>query len=431
MARKKQQKKKNFWKENKISIIGFGVLIVVIGGLFGVNGIINWIQDKREMIPSEKVKVATLSYAEMPEAEATAGVIAVPTLHPSVDRAKEYEVDNLMFAYFYSNFKANKEYELAQQSQTVNRYYWINETVTDDNGVSKNAKQWLIDSTITQCKQHAILEDMVKEAGYELSKKDKEKVETDLNSTLESSYGTSFENSLGKDWKSSDEWKETRNQIILDTAYMTYADYIDTAIRVETNFKFLETNPEMPEVAEEDVRAYYDENLESEFTTHKAQHILLKNTDKDGNSLSKKKLRKQKKLAQDIADQINNGADMNELMKKYTEDVDADGKPNNDGVYEVVEAEGNYDAQFTQYIMDHKVGDKVGVVEGAYGYHIIKILDITEKPFKDVKDTIKKSLTEQAVMARAELLEAELDEGALVPYYAKLADYEDTTTTEQ
>lgn len=430
MAQKKQKKKKNFWKDNKISIIGFAILIVVLGGLFGVNGIINWVQEKREMIPSEKVKVATLKYMEMPAVEVTAGVTLAETLPPSVDTSKEYDVDNLMFAYFYSSLKAEKEYEMAQQGTTVNRHYWASATVTDDDGNEVNARQWLIDTTVNQCKQVILLEDLAKSSGFELSQKEKDDLQAEIDTQLEEAYGSSYETSLGESWNSSDEWRDARNQIILGTAYMSYADYIDTSIRVETISQYLENNPETEEVTEEGIQEYYDANLESEFTTHKAQHILLKNTDAEGKSLSNKKLKKQKKLAKKIADQINNGADMDELMKKYTEDVDAEGKPNNDGIYEVVEAEGNYDAQFTQYILEHKVGDKVGVVEGAYGYHVIKILDVKETPFNEAKKTIRRNLVEMALMTRAEQMEAELDEGALVPYYAKLADYEETTETE-
>lgn len=61
-----------------------------------------------------------------------------------------------------------------------------------------------------------------------------------------------------------------------------------------------------------------------------------------------------------------------ELTKKYTEDVDSEGNPNNDGLYEDVMNDGNYVQSFTDWAIadGRKTGD-TEIVETEYGYHIM------------------------------------------------------------
>lgn len=60
------------------------------------------------------------------------------------------------------------------------------------------------------------------------------------------------------------------------------------------------------------------------------------------------------------------------LTKEYTDDVDKDGKPNNDGLYEGVIASSNYVEGFLDWAIDEsrKTGD-VEIVETTFGYHIM------------------------------------------------------------
>ena len=60
------------------------------------------------------------------------------------------------------------------------------------------------------------------------------------------------------------------------------------------------------------------------------------------------------------------------LTKEYTDDVDKDGNPNNDGLYEGVVSTSNYVAGFLDWAIDEsrKTGD-VEIVETTFGYHIM------------------------------------------------------------
>lgn len=60
------------------------------------------------------------------------------------------------------------------------------------------------------------------------------------------------------------------------------------------------------------------------------------------------------------------------LTKEHTEDVDADGNPNNGGLYEGVTASSNYVESFLNWSIDEKrkAGD-TEIIETEYGYHIM------------------------------------------------------------
>ena len=420
MAEQRRRQKKSFWQENKVMIIGFIILAVVIGGLFGANAVVKWKERKEAELPTETEKVAVLKFADEQTVDATAGVVASATLPPNVDTSKEYEVDNILFAYNFSNLKYQKEQEMSQQGKSVNQYYWASETVTDTTtGEEKPARDWIEDSAFDQCKAIAVVEDRVKETGFELSDEEKEEVKKSIDEQLESAFGESYKNSLGDNWQDSDEWINAREDIVKSSAMMTYGDYVDIATRVQTVSKYLSDAPDDDLVAKEDMKAYYDQNLDETYTTHKVKHILFSLTDKDGKELSKKEQKAKKKLAYKVAKQINNGADMDKLMKKYTDDA-TDGKPNNDGVYDVVESEAQYDAEFTKYAINHKKGDKAGVIKSQFGYHVMKVMDVTVKSYDDVKKDIKSMLLSDYFQKIADKLEVEADDGKLVPYFSQL-----------
>jgi hypothetical protein len=65
-------------------------------------------------------------------------------------------------------------------------------------------------------------------------------------------------------------------------------------------------------------------------------------------------------------------ANFKELTKKYTDDVDTNGNPNNDGLYAGVMNNGQYVKAFTDWSIDEnrKPAD-TGIVETEYGYHIM------------------------------------------------------------
>ena len=153
------------------------------------------------------------------------------------------------------------------------------------------------------------------------------------------------------------------------------------------------------------------EKLPAKDTTpvsHDVRHILIKfpekNTDgtatttkdKDGNTktnITDATKKATKADAQKILDEyLKNPTEENfkALTVKHTADVDTDGKPNNDGLYEDVSSSSNYVASFKNWAVDasRKPGD-TGIIESTYGYHIMYYVEAnTETWFETVKNDI-------------------------------------------
>lgn len=110
------------------------------------------------------------------------------------------------------------------------------------------------------------------------------------------------------------------------------------------------------------------------------RHILVafdKKTDANGKevALTNDEVAKYKEEAQKILDEYKKNPTVEnfaELTKKYTDDVDSEGKPNNDGLYENVADNGQYVEAFTNWAVDsvRKPGD-TGIIQTEYGFHIM------------------------------------------------------------
>ncbi len=110
------------------------------------------------------------------------------------------------------------------------------------------------------------------------------------------------------------------------------------------------------------------------------RHILVKfdeKKDDDGKTvaLTSTEKAKYREEAQKILDEFKKNPTVEnfaELTKKYTDDVDSEGKPNNDGLYENVADDGQYVEAFAKWAVDssRKPGD-TGIVETEYGYHVM------------------------------------------------------------
>ncbi len=128
------------------------------------------------------------------------------------------------------------------------------------------------------------------------------------------------------------------------------------------------------------------------------RHILVKfdeKKDADGKAvaLTSAEKAKYKDEAQKILDEFNKNATVEnfaELTKKYTDDVDSEGKPNNDGLYENVADDGQYVEAFTKWAVDssRKPGD-TGIVETEYGYHVMYYVEANDDAwYASVKNAI-------------------------------------------
>ncbi|WP_296647583.1 peptidylprolyl isomerase [Romboutsia sp. 13368] len=137
------------------------------------------------------------------------------------------------------------------------------------------------------------------------------------------------------------------------------------------------------EVTEKEAENYYNKNKD-EFLTVRASHILIKNTDDEGNSVSDEQKKKNKEKAEDILKQAKEGVDFAQLAKEYSEDTSSEKGGDLDFF-----SKGQMVEPFEKAAFSLKNGEIYPeVVETDYGYHIIKK---TDEKYEDF-DTIKEEL---------------------------------------
>lgn len=121
------------------------------------------------------------------------------------------------------------------------------------------------------------------------------------------------------------------------------------------------------------------------------QHILFMLVDENQNPLEDSVVKEKKAIAEEVLSEINNGADFLEMVSEYNEDPGL----TSDGY--MVSRYSNFVKPFLEASMDLEVGEVSGLVETAYGYHIIKRFDHTGNTelFEDTKDEINDCLFEK------------------------------------
>ncbi len=120
-------------------------------------------------------------------------------------------------------------------------------------------------------------------------------------------------------------------------------------------------------------------------------HLLVKFTSNNSSSSSEftdAEKAKAKATAELLLKEYENGPKTKEafieLLKKHTDDVDSEGKPNNDGLYENVTPGSGYEKAFAKWAYDeHKPGD-VGLVETSYGWHLMYYVGDGEDTYRDM-----------------------------------------------
>ncbi len=147
-------------------------------------------------------------------------------------------------------------------------------------------------------------------------------------------------------------------------------------------------------------------------TGNDVRHILIKfpdvQKDADGNDIPLTD--EQKKTTREEAEKVlelykANPTEENfiSLTKEYTEDVDTEGNPNNDGLYEGITASSSYVENFLKWSIDtsRKTGD-VDIVETEYGYHIMYYV-------KSQGETWKENIKNEILTAAEDVLIAKID----------------------
>lgn len=202
-----------------------------------------------------------------------------------------------------------------------------------------------------------------KEEGIKADKEDVENEYSNLISSLEESFNISEDDLINKfNIPKEDIEKELEKELIA-TQYIAQAS----------------------EVTEKEAQNYYDKNKD-EFLKVRASHILIKNTDDEGNAVSDDQKKKNKEQAEEILKQAKDGVDFAQLAKEYSADTSSEDGGDLDFFSKGQMVEPFEEASFSSTLKTGEVYPEV--VETDYGYHIIKKTDEKYEEF----DTIKEDL---------------------------------------
>jgi parvulin-like peptidyl-prolyl isomerase len=144
-------------------------------------------------------------------------------------------------------------------------------------------------------------------------------------------------------------------------------------------------------ISDADTQKYYEDNKETLFKVPdqvKVSHILIQFNVPAGETVTDAIKAEAKKIIDDVASQLKNGADFAELAKKYSQDTAS--APNGGDIGYV--STGQTVPEFETAAFALEVGKVSDVIETTYGYHILKV---TEKKaayvqtYDEVKDTVK------------------------------------------
>lgn len=142
---------------------------------------------------------------------------------------------------------------------------------------------------------------------------------------------------------------------------------------------FNELDAETPEVTDEEVRNYYDQNqAQFEVDEVTAKHILVKEED----------------LAKDILKELKEGADFSELAKEHSTDGSA-AQGGDLGTF----GRGEMVPEFEEAAFALEAGELSDVVQTQFGYHIILVTDKNQgkKTFEEAEQTIRSYLKNTAI----------------------------------
>jgi peptidyl-prolyl cis-trans isomerase C len=145
---------------------------------------------------------------------------------------------------------------------------------------------------------------------------------------------------------------------------------------------------------EEKIKHYYEENKARYLIPEKvrAKHILISSRSTDGGGNEQAKKEAAKKKAEEILAKINAGENFDALMHQNSEDPGLKSYPNG-----YTFGAGQMVKEFENAAFVLKVGEVSGLIETAYGYHIIKLEEkIPQKQLSldEVRDGIKAQLSQ-------------------------------------
>jgi peptidyl-prolyl cis-trans isomerase D len=149
----------------------------------------------------------------------------------------------------------------------------------------------------------------------------------------------------------------------------------------------------IPQPSQQDIQSYYNQH-QSEYQVPqqaRSRHILVKvdpNADAKTDAAAKAK-------AEDIARQLRNGGNWNDLAKKNSDDP---GSKETGGELGFAQS-GRMVPEFDKAIFNNKIGD-IAIVKSQFGYHVVQVEErqvAHTQSLGEVTDTIKATLSRQVI----------------------------------
>jgi len=130
------------------------------------------------------------------------------------------------------------------------------------------------------------------------------------------------------------------------------------------------------EIAEDDLRAYYEERRPFEYELVDARHILVDTGEE----------------AQDILALLEGGSDFDQLAQERSTDSASAVQGGSLGRA----PRGSYVEAFEDAVWSAEVGELVGPVETQFGFHVIRVDEFVDVPFERARDAIEQVLRGRA-----------------------------------
>lgn len=173
-------------------------------------------------------------------------------------------------------------------------------------------------------------------------------------------------------------------------------------------------------VTEEQVKEYYDENLDTQFTTPeriRVSHIIsifpwVEDESVEENEQAKEDARGKIEF---VLEQLENGAEFGDMAREYSDEVATSADGGDLGFI----TRGQMVEEFEEAAFLLKVGEVSGIVETRFGYHIIKVLDREEagiQEFEEVRESISSYLSDLYKLEKWEEFIMDLIEDADIAY---------------
>ncbi|MEG1142709.1 MAG: peptidylprolyl isomerase [Clostridia bacterium] len=249
-----------------------------------------------------------------------------------------------------------------QLKQRMEPLFYINgkkELTTDE---IKSYEQSMIDYMTTT----EVLYLSAKEAKVEVSKEDVELEYTNLMGSISQQFGIDEDKFLTEFKMSKEDIEKDLEKELIATKYVAQES----------------------EVSDKEVENYYKKNKD-EFLKVRASHILIQNSDNEGNAVSENQKKKNKEKAEEVLKKALAGDDFASLAKEYS----SDGSASNGGDLDFF-GKGQMVAPFEKSAFALKIGDiDKKIIETDFGYHIIKKTDEKYDELDTIKEELKSKLS--------------------------------------